>query len=75
MEATIPGNGVYRLMLDDTAFGDMNGHWAKEIVEVLSARGVIDGIGGTSFAPDEAVDPGAVRQAARRIAGRSSRSG
>lgn len=38
-----------------TVFADTQGHWAKDAIATASAHGVIDGIGGNKFAPDDPI--------------------
>lgn len=52
VEANIPGGGIYAVGLNDVTFGDMAGHWSREVVEPLAARGIVDGVRDNEFAPD-----------------------
>lgn len=48
---SISESGIYAVMLRETGFSDMTAHWARHEVEVLSARGIVDGMNSTQFAP------------------------
>lgn len=50
--ASIPGAGVYSLLLNDMTFSDVSGHWAQEAVELLATRGIVNGMNETEFSPD-----------------------
>ena len=36
-----------------TLFVDVNGHWAKDAIESLSSKHIVEGIGNSRFAPDQ----------------------
>ncbi|GIO33324.1 hypothetical protein J2TS6_44650 [Paenibacillus albilobatus] len=40
---------------DNRSFTDMNAHWAKEDVEQLASRLIVDGVSAGRFAPDESI--------------------
>lgn len=45
-------NSTYSLIWNPVAFGDMEGHWAKQAVNDMGSRMIISGIGGGRFSPD-----------------------
>ncbi len=45
-------NSAYALIRNPVAFGDMEGHWAKQAVNNMGSRLIISGIGGGRFSPD-----------------------
>ena len=45
-------NSIYALVIKPVSFDDMKGHWAKEAVNDLASRLVINGVGNNAFAPD-----------------------
>lgn len=49
---TAPHFSIYTVMESGVKFNDMNGHWAKETVEKLAAKGIISGNPNGDFAPD-----------------------
>jgi hypothetical protein len=51
VQARITASGLYAVMLREAAFTDMTGHWAQQPVEVLAARGIVNGMNGTLYAP------------------------
>jgi hypothetical protein len=53
--AEIPSAGVYALVLNDVSYRDVERHWAKDVIEPLAARGIINGMTDTQYAPDEAL--------------------
>lgn len=55
VSADIPSAGVYALVLNDVSFRDVEGHWAKDVIEPLAARGIVNGMTETEYAPDEAL--------------------
>ncbi|NBD25674.1 S-layer homology domain-containing protein [Paenibacillus glycinis] len=48
-------NSTYAVVWHPYAFGDMTYHWAKNAVNDMGARLIIDGIGGGAFGPDRTV--------------------
>ncbi|RCX18228.1 S-layer family protein [Fontibacillus phaseoli] len=47
-------SGTYAVLLRKVSFGDLNSsHWAVKEVEVLAARGIVDGMGADAFAPKD----------------------
>jgi len=51
VHAAIDRPGVYAVMLRDVSFPDVRDHWAQHAVEVLAARGVVDGTDKGTFDP------------------------
>lgn len=51
VSADIAGPGVYAVMLRQVGFADLSGHWAKNAVETLAARGIVDGTGAGRYEP------------------------
>ncbi|WP_379157918.1 S-layer homology domain-containing protein [Paenibacillus sp. sgz5001063] len=51
VQAKITASGLYAVMLRDIGFIDLSGHWAQQAVEVLAARGIVNGMNGTVYAP------------------------
>jgi hypothetical protein len=45
------GNSIYTVVESHKTFRDLNGHWAKQEVELLASKLVIKGITETDFAP------------------------
>lgn len=50
--------GTYAAVRDPKSFVDMKGHWAEDPVARLAAAGVIGGVDGQHFAPDQPVTRG-----------------
>ncbi len=54
VRTAIDSSGTYAVLLRKVSFGDLNsGHWAVKEVEVLAARGIVDGMGANAFAPKD----------------------
>ncbi|MFC6332759.1 S-layer homology domain-containing protein [Paenibacillus septentrionalis] len=54
IRAAIQEPGLYAVLLRDISFADLSaGHWATAAIEVLSARGIVNGMSETRFAPSE----------------------
>lgn len=52
IRASIGSSGTYAVLLRKVSFGDVHsGHWAVKEVEVLAARGIVDGMGANQFEP------------------------
>lgn len=45
----------YAVMVLAKTFGDINGHWAKNSIELLAARDIVHGVAPDRFAPEEPV--------------------
>jgi hypothetical protein len=52
------GNSTYAVVKGNKAFEDMNGHWAKQDVEMLASKLVVDGVEKGTFAPSASVTRG-----------------
>jgi len=50
--AEIQRPGLYAVMLREVTFPDIRSHWARQAVETLAARGIVDGKTGESFDPN-----------------------
>lgn len=50
-------------------FADTTEHWAKDEIEFVAARGLLDGTGNNSFSPDAAMTRGMIVTALGRLAG------
>ncbi|WP_420819413.1 S-layer homology domain-containing protein [Paenibacillus thalictri] len=48
-------NSTYSLIKHPLAFSDTANHWAKEAINDMGSRMVIDGTGGTMFTPDKEI--------------------
>ncbi|SDX81845.1 S-layer homology domain-containing protein [Paenibacillus sp. CF384] len=46
------GNSVYVVVTSNHAFEDLTGHWARNDIERLAAKLVLNGVGGNRFVPD-----------------------
>lgn len=52
VQTSIQEPGIYAVLLRQVSFGDLRaGHWAADAVQVLAARGIIDGMSENAFAP------------------------
>ena len=51
VRAAIDGPGIYAVLLREVTFPDVRGHWAQHAVEVLGARGIVDGTDKGTFDP------------------------
>ncbi|MFD0959150.1 S-layer homology domain-containing protein [Paenibacillus chungangensis] len=47
--------GMYALFTYEPSFTDMNGHWARQEVEVLAARWIVNGMATGNFKPKQSV--------------------
>lgn len=50
-----PGNSIYTVVQNKKTFADLNGHWAKDDIELLASKLVVKGVTESSFAPDEKI--------------------
>ncbi|MNC18188.1 Endo-1,4-beta-xylanase A precursor [compost metagenome] len=48
-------NSMYSVIWNPLAFKDVEGHWAKDAVNDMGSRLVIDGVGNGMFKPDETI--------------------
>lgn len=51
----IPHLSRYVVAESNRTFSDIQGHWAKNTIEVMAARQIVNGISATTFAPDKNV--------------------
>lgn len=51
------GKGTYTAEVSDVSFKDMDGNWAKDFVEALAARGIVNGTNG-NFNPNAKIKRG-----------------
>ncbi len=56
--APLIGSGTYGAELKNVTFADMTGNWAKPYVEALAARGIVNGINDSTFAPNAKIKRG-----------------
>lgn len=56
-EATLlrKGNSIYTVLDHERSFGDVSTHWAKEDIELLASKLIVQGIDDNSFAPDKSI--------------------
>lgn len=52
VELKLIDGGLYMVVRSDKRFSDISGHWAKEAVELLASKRVVEGVSDTSFEPD-----------------------
>ncbi|MCR8636639.1 S-layer homology domain-containing protein [Paenibacillus radicis (ex Xue et al. 2023)] len=50
-----PGNSIYMVVDSNKTFTDLDGHWAKDDVELLASKLLIQGITDTGFAPNNQI--------------------
>lgn len=50
--ASVTMPGIYALLVNDVGFSDLDQHWARQTIEALAARSIVDGVGNGQFAPD-----------------------
>ncbi|WP_314588319.1 cadherin-like beta sandwich domain-containing protein [Paenibacillus terrigena] len=48
-------NGTYLLLDNHVTFGDVNQHWAKDDIERMASRMIVQGVSKDEFQPDKAV--------------------
>jgi len=48
-------NSVYVVAHNPASFTDVQRHWGRSLVELAAAKGLVNGVGGGNFAPDQAV--------------------
>ncbi|RUS43831.1 immunoglobulin-like domain-containing protein [Cohnella sp. AR92] len=48
-------NSVYAVAENPVSFTDMQEHWSLPFVRLAAAKGLVDGVGGGRYAPDQAV--------------------
>ena len=45
--------GAFAVWLNDKSFGDAQGHWAQQMIEILASRGIVDGVEEDRFFPED----------------------
>ncbi|TDG00533.1 S-layer homology domain-containing protein [Paenibacillus piri] len=50
-----PGNSIYTVVQANKSFADMIGHWAREDVELLASKLLVDGSSDTAFTPQNPI--------------------
>ncbi|UQZ84180.1 Endo-1,4-beta-xylanase A precursor [Paenibacillus konkukensis] len=50
-----PGTGIYAVLDTPVKFGDLSGHWARETVQILASKLIVQGRSEGSFDPDGTV--------------------
>ncbi|MEK3884359.1 glycosyl hydrolase 53 family protein [Paenibacillus sp. PL2-23] len=48
-------NSLYALVSNETAFGDMEGHWAQDDVEAMASRLILRGVSAERFEPEQSI--------------------
>jgi hypothetical protein len=48
-------NSVYVVTHNEVSFTDMRSHWSEPFVQLAAAKGLVNGVGGGKYAPDQAV--------------------
>ena len=59
----------YKADTTETTFTDIANHWAKENIEFVAARGLLNGTGNNKFSPDSSMTRGMFVTALGRLAG------
>ncbi|WP_438446090.1 polysaccharide lyase family 8 super-sandwich domain-containing protein [Gorillibacterium sp. sgz5001074] len=49
------GNSIYTIAERPKTFSDLSGHWAKQEVERMASKMLVNGVSGTDFAPERAI--------------------
>lgn len=52
VQLTLDGSATVKLLQNAKNFADTKDHWAKDAIDFVSARGLVSGMGGTTYAPD-----------------------
>ena len=52
VQLTVDGSATVKLLQNAKSFADTKDHWAKDAIDFVSARGLVSGMGGTTYAPD-----------------------
>ncbi len=50
-----PGNGTYAVVERTKTFDDIGSHWAREDIERMAGRYVVEGVGANRYEPDRAI--------------------
>lgn len=48
-------NGVYVVAQNDVVFSDVYRHWGRPYIELAAAKGLVEGVGGYRYAPEQSV--------------------
>ncbi|CAG7651327.1 hypothetical protein PAESOLCIP111_06294 [Paenibacillus solanacearum] len=52
----VPHNSIYAIVeAEKKTFADLNGHWAKNDVELLASKLIVNGVSEARFAPDDSI--------------------
>jgi hypothetical protein len=46
-------SGSFAILLNEQTFGDVQRHWAQQMVEILASRNIVDGVDVDQFHPDD----------------------
>lgn len=49
-------NGTFSIVTEEKKFTDSANHWAKGVIDMLSSKGIIQGMTESTFAPNENID-------------------
>ena len=52
VQLTVDGSATVKLLQNAKSFADTKDHWAKDAIDFVSARGLVSGMSGTTYAPD-----------------------
>ena len=52
IQLTVNGGATVKIVDNSKAFADTQDHWAKDAIDFVSARGLVNGMSGTTYAPD-----------------------
>ncbi|WP_339271159.1 choice-of-anchor I family protein [Paenibacillus sp. FSL K6-1330] len=55
IEVKHAGNGIYALLQYKKTFADLNGHWAKEEIESMASKLLVNGVNANSYAPGKVI--------------------
>lgn len=68
-------NSVYVVAQNAVSFADVQKHWSQSYVELAAAKGLIDGVGGGQYEPDQTVTRAEFTAMLVRALGRGTSSG
>lgn len=52
IQLTVNGGATVKIVDNSKDFADTRNHWAKDAIDFVSARGLVNGMSGTTYAPD-----------------------
>ena len=52
IQLTVDGNATVKIVDNSKGFIDIRDHWAEDAIDFVSARGLVSGMSGTTYAPD-----------------------